>query len=140
MESIELALIETAKGQKVMETLIESGYLLGCAGRYGEAENCFRGVLALQPDRIGGWLGLGNVLLMSGRVVESEEAYEMVLQEDPSDPAARAFLGELYLCTDRIDQGREILESVYHDFPDTRVGHWCTNLLQLSREVALCNQ
>jgi tetratricopeptide (TPR) repeat protein len=126
----------SALGGKIIDTMIEAGYLLGCAGRYYEAESCFRSILVLQPDRIGGWLGLGNVLLMRGDVEESEKAYEMVLQADPTDPAARAFLGELYLCSGRIEAGREILDSVYRDYPDSHVGRWSWNLLQLSREVA----
>ncbi|MBN1879822.1 tetratricopeptide repeat protein [bacterium] len=120
----------------IMETMIEVGYMLGCAGKYPQAESCFRSVLALNPEWIGGWLGLGNVLLMSGRTEECEDAYEMVLESNPSDPAARAFLGELYLCTHRILAGQEILHSVYTDFPDSVAGQWALNLLQLSREVA----
>ncbi len=140
IDDIQQLLESSTRSEKIMNTLIEAGYLLGCAGKYGEAESCFRSILALQPDRIGGWLGLGNVLLMRGEVTESERAYETVLEDDPSDPAARAFLGELYLCTGRVDIGREILDSVYRDYPDSYVGNWAWNLLQLSREVMVCKR
>ncbi|MBN1297419.1 tetratricopeptide repeat protein [bacterium] len=123
-------------GKSVLDLMIEAAYLLGCAGKYRDAETCFRSVLAIQPERVGAALGLGNVLLMQGRVKESEEAYEQVLEWDPSDPAARAFLGELYLCSGRMNEGREILESVYWDYPETEAGTWAWNLLQLSREIA----
>ncbi len=121
--------------QSLAEIMIEAGYMLGCAGQYGNAERIFRSIIAVFPKRIGGWLGLGNVLLMQGQIEESEEAYETVLENDPSDPAARAFLGELYLCSGRYEAGREILSSVFHDYPDMQVGAWAWNLLQLSGEL-----
>ncbi|MCD4654301.1 hypothetical protein K8T06_10250 [bacterium] len=124
------------EGSRLMEILLESAYLLGCAGKYEDAESCFRGILAAQPELIGGRLGLGNILLMQGKTDSSEIEYMKILQHDPLDPAARAFLGELYLCTGRICEGREILESVYWDSPESYVGNWAWNLLQLSREVA----
>ena len=111
MNAIKMKPEDIEVSEQIIQIMIESGYLLGCAGMYPQAETCFRAILALHPERIGGWLGLGNVLMMRGNLDESEEAYEMVLQADPSDPAARAFLGELYLCTHRIEEGREILES-----------------------------
>lgn len=140
MDDVQQILESSPLSEKIIDTMIEAGYLLGCAGKYEEAESCFRSILALQPDRIGGWLGLGNVLLMRGEIEESERAYETVLEVDPSDPAARAFLGELYLCSGRIETGREILDSVYRDFPNLYVGRWAWNLLQLSREVMVCKE
>lgn len=127
----------TDQFKQIIETMIESGYLFGCVRNYDEAEMCFRSVLAMCPDNLGALLGLGNVLLMSGRAEESEVIYERVLESDPSDPAARAFLGELYLCTHRVTEGQEMLRSVCTDYPETLAGKWASNLLQLSREIAL---
>lgn len=132
---LELADLESMN-PSVLDILLEAAYLLGCTGQYAKSEACFRGILALDNRCVGGWLGLGNVLLMQGQTEASESAYEMVLQNDPNDPAARAFLGELYLCTGRIEQGREMLESVYWDYPESMAGNWAWKLAQLSRTVA----
>jgi len=127
---------ESEAGKYLLDVMLESAYLLGCAGKKDDAEKCFRGILALLPELIGGWLGLGNILLMQGKIKQSESAYKRVLKNDSSDPAARAFLGELYLCTDKISEGRALLESVYWDYPESKVGNWAWNLLELSREIA----
>jgi predicted Zn-dependent protease len=135
MDSVKELMHKPKTSHSVLDIMIEAGYLLGCTGQHHNAEEVFRSIVAVYPDGVGGWLGLGNVLLMQGMIEQSEEAYEKVLENDPSDPAARAFLGELYLCSGRLNEGRKMLDSVFRDYPDSQVGLWAWNLLQLCGEL-----
>lgn len=62
-------------------------------GRFPEAEQIFREILARTPKEAAAGQGLGSALFLQGRYAESAEAFHSVLDEEPRFFNARVGLG-----------------------------------------------
>lgn len=62
-------------------------------GLLPEAERLYREGLALKPDWLEGWAGLGTILFDSGRAGEATEAFRHLTEQQPNNPDGWAFLG-----------------------------------------------
>jgi predicted TPR repeat methyltransferase len=72
--------------------LIEEAENLVLRGQFGEAEQRYRQLLALQPKSAMVSGGLGRLLLRMGRTREAAESLKLALQHDPDDLTSRHFL------------------------------------------------
>lgn len=74
---------------------------------FGNAVDCFRRSLTLQPDVASTHSNLGNALLESGDVESAEEAFERALEIAPRDVFALSNLGRLLAAEGRFDDAEE---------------------------------
>jgi tetratricopeptide (TPR) repeat protein len=70
----------------VIRDLLEQASKLREAGRYGEAEDAYKRVLALDPNQATCWYNLGFVQRQQGRFDEALASYEQALQRGVSAP------------------------------------------------------
>ena len=64
------------------------GTLLQDADRYTDAIECFRQVIANEPDNAPAWTGLANASAQAGRVEESAAAFVKAIELNPNVPGS----------------------------------------------------
>lgn len=78
------------------EVALLAGLVEARLGRPEQAEGLLERGLQSAPERIEGWLGLGNVRTLLGRPAEAATAFQKVLARAPQHPAALNNLGVSY--------------------------------------------
>ena len=97
---------------------INLGVALTRLGDTKEAIDVFRQCLSGQPQRVEGWVGLGNALYATKSYAEAEAAYAKALAIDPSDSAvllnranARERLGDIIGAAEDVAAAERVLQS-----------------------------
>src|SRR5207248_3203213 len=85
---------------------------LARAGRFGEAEQHARELLAKRPEDRAGKRLLATVLFERGNVAEGEKLLRALIDADPDDPATRRSLASELTRERRFADARAILEDV----------------------------
>jgi tetratricopeptide (TPR) repeat protein len=97
---------------------INLGVALTRLGDTKEAIDVFRQCLSGQPQRVEGWVGLGNALYATKSYAEAEAAYARALAIDPGDSAvllnranAREQLGDIIGAAEDVAAAERVLQS-----------------------------
>ncbi len=75
------------------EDLVKAARKAQQDGLLPDAERLFREGLALKPDWLEGWAGLGTILFDTNRASEATEAFRHLTEQQPNNPEGWAFLG-----------------------------------------------
>lgn len=107
----------TEKTRAAAEGLVGQGQGLEDAGKFTEAEACFREAIALAPAYPRAHLNLGNVLQQLGRLDECATAYEAAVEADPAFAPAYYNLGVVLMRLGRFAEAKRRLEKALELMP-----------------------
>ena len=89
------------------------------AGRFGDAEAIYEGLLGLRPEEPDILYNFGNLYVRSRRFEDAARRYEQALKARPEHVAARVNLGSVLLMLGRRDEATaQLLLAVEHDPTD----------------------
>ena len=113
------------------DTRVRYGRLLYHMGRYAEAEESYRQVLAQDPGNLDARWGLAEVVLALGRAKEAEVLARQVLAVAPDYPLGRFTLAKALLEQGRVEEAKGLLQEELRLRSDPEVA---ALLRSLSRE------
>lgn len=102
-----------------LRVMLEAGFVLREAGKFGEAETLFRGVMELMPASDVPRVALGTVELQRGRFTEALAACEDALRVRPSSLYARVHHAEALLFQGRRAEAETELQEVIAADPNS---------------------
>lgn len=117
--------------QKLLQLLMESGYLAAGYGMTADAESIFEGLAVARPDSAYPLIGKAFTKMSLGA---HEEAAEMLRDQLDVDSAeahmARSFMGMALLLAGKADESRRVLDSVVQANLDPEAVNLAQALLQ----------
>lgn len=90
--------------------LMEAGLIYRDAGKFQEARDVFRGVIALRPDSEIPQVAIGSTYFAEGNYDEAISYYQAALDKEPQSAYAYAHLGEALFMKKEFDEAREKLQ------------------------------
>ncbi len=118
-----------------LQTLMEAGFILRDAKRFGDARVVFQGVKALAPASTEAEVALGAVAFHEGDFETAKKHYRRAIAANPRDAWAYAHLGEAELFSkQKEDAVRSLKKAVELDEKGAH-GNMARKLLQLAKEV-----
>jgi Flp pilus assembly protein TadD len=87
------------------------GYALLSAGKLAEAEEAFRGLLALDPRDAYVLTALAAIAQRRGDLEPADRLYSLALEIDPRSPVAAANRGEVRMQLERLEEAAADLET-----------------------------
>lgn len=111
--------------------LMEAGFIYRDAGKYKEARDVFRGVMALRPDSEIPQVAIGTTLFVEGKLDEAIESYKLALQKQPDSAYAYAHLGEALFMKKEFDEAREKLSRALELDPEGAYGQMARSILEV---------
>jgi len=111
--------------------LMEAGFIYRDAGKYQEARDVFRGVMALRPDSEIPQVAIGTTLFVEGKLDEAITAYQAALEKQPESAYAYAHLGEALFMKKEFDTAREKLSRAVELDPDGDYGRMAQSILEV---------
>jgi len=103
------------------DTRVRYGRLLYHMGRYAEAEESYRQVLAQDPGNLDARWGLAEVVLALGRAKEAEVLARQVLAVAPDYPLGRFTLAKALLEQGRVEEAKGLLQEELRRAPNEEV-------------------
>ena len=100
---------------------------------FGNAVDCFRRSLTLQPEVASTHSNLGNALLESGDVESAEEAFERALEIAPHDVFALSNLGRLLAAEGRFDDAEENSDLAFNRTENIEINGFGNLLIDIER-------
>lgn len=94
------------------------GYAAQELGRFEEAIEAYRHVVAAAPDDAGTWNNLGNALSASGFLDNAIDALQRAARLDPQAAPSRLNLANALSSAGRADEAIEVFRQMTVDFPD----------------------
>lgn len=89
--------------------LMEAGLIYRDAGKYQEAREVFRGVMALYPNSDIPYVAYGTTLFAEGNYEEAISNYQTALVKNPESAYAYAHLGEAFFMKKDFEAARDNL-------------------------------
>ncbi len=117
--------------QDEIDFLMEAGFIYRDAGKYQEARDIFRGVMALRPNSEIPQIAIGTTLFVEGKLDEAIEAYRAALEKHPESAYAYAHLGEALFMKKEFDSARENLTRAIELDPDGPFGQMARSILEV---------
>jgi tetratricopeptide (TPR) repeat protein len=111
--------------------LMEAGFIYRDAGKYQEARDVFRGVLALKPDSEIPQVAIGTTLFVEGKLDEAIATYRAALERQPESAYAYAHLGEALFMKKEFEPARESLSRAVELDPDGAYGQMARSILEV---------
>jgi len=111
--------------------LMEAGFIYRDAGKYQEARDVFRGVMALRPDSEIPQVAIGTTLFVEGKIDEAITTYQAALDRHPESAYAHAHLGEALFMKKEFDQARESLTRAIELDDDGAYGQMARSILEV---------
>lgn len=111
--------------------LMEAGFIYRDAGKYQEARDVFRGVMALRPDSEIPQVAIGTTLFVEGKLDDAIETYRAALEKQPESAYAYAHLGEALFMKKEFDTARENLNRAIELDPDGAYGQMAHSILEV---------
>jgi len=111
--------------------LMEAGFIYRDAGKYQEARDVFRGVMALRPDSEIPQVAIGTTLFVEGKLDEAITAYQAALEKQPESAYAYAHLGEALFMKKEFDTARENLSRAVELDPEGDYGRMAQSILEV---------
>jgi serine/threonine protein kinase len=94
------------------EMLLAEGQLLEAQGKFAEAAECYKRMMALKPGDHRGRLLLADLFRRSGNQPQAITAYKAIIQAKPSVGAAYLGVSKAYVLDKQIDEAIKILQMV----------------------------
>jgi tetratricopeptide (TPR) repeat protein len=117
--------------QDEIDFLMEAGFIYRDAGKYQEARDIFRGVMALRPDSEIPQVAIGTTLFVEGKLDDAVEAYRAALLKQPDSAYAYAHLGEALFMRKDFDTARENLNRAIELDPEGAFGKMAKAILEV---------
>jgi tetratricopeptide (TPR) repeat protein len=111
--------------------LMEAGFIYRDAGKYQEARDVFRGVMALKPDSEIPQVAIGTTLFVEGKLDEAIVEYQAALTKQPDSAYAYAHLGEALFMKKEFDAARENLSRAVELDEDGDYGRMARSILEV---------
>ncbi len=111
--------------------LMEAGFIYRDAGKYQEARDVFRGVMALRPDSEIPQVAIGSTLLVEGKLDEAIASYQAALEKHPESAYAYAHMGEALFMKKEFETARENLDRAIELDPDGAYGRMARSILEV---------
>lgn len=113
-----------------LKFLCEAGQCLSANGRFQQATEVFKGVIALAPERSIGYTLLGDAYMNLRNFDEAVKMHKKAVQVDPDNTFARVHLGEILLITKEKDKGLAELRKVQELDPNGSDGALARQLIK----------
>ncbi len=113
-----------------LKFLCESGQFFASKGKYAEASDIFRAVIALAPDRSIGYTLLGDAYLNWEKFDEALQSHEKALEVEPNNTFARVHYGEALLLRKQKEKGMQELRKVADQDPNGADGALARQLIR----------
>lgn len=95
-----------------LKFLCEAGQFFASKGRYQEASDIFRAVIALAPERSIGYTLLGDAYMNWEKFDEALESHKKAVEVEPESTFARVHYGEALLLKKQKEKGIQELRKV----------------------------
>jgi len=123
-------------GRDETALLMEAGFILREARRFGEAREVFSGVRALQPSNEVPEVALGTIAFHEGNYDAARRHYRKALEMNPRSAFALAHLGETETFAKNHDAARQHLKKALELDPRGSFGKLARGLLTLADHPA----
>jgi tetratricopeptide (TPR) repeat protein len=117
--------------QDEVDFLMEAGFIYRDAGKYQEARDIFRGVMALRPESEIPQIAIGTTLFVEGKLDEAITTYRAGLEKQPESAYAYAHLGEALFMKKEFDSAREALTRAVELDPEGAFGRMASSILEV---------
>ena len=117
--------------QDEIDFLMEAGFIYRDAGKYQEARDVFRGVMALRPNSEIPQVAIGTTLFVEGKLDEAIDAYRGALERQPESAYAYVHLGEALFMKKEFDEARKKLQRAIELDPEGAFGEMARSILEV---------